>query len=263
MDSCNALKKSKAISYSERMRTLWSLLVVFLLAACSCGEKYSGPPIRLGVDPTWAPLNFGEQQSYVNGYTEDLLLEISRYSGLKFEKMTANSSTLLDGLQRGQYDAVLTSLPPYSFNMAKYSFSDNFLNTGPVLITAKTSSFKELSQIPADNLIGILRNDPAAQLITAHPKLIVRNYDSVPSLLDAVAAGDIAGALLDRLRATAFVRDLYQPTLQVASEPLTNEGLHLLQRKSATSSAIRLFEKSLKALHEQKKIEELQKKWFR
>jgi len=249
------------MSYSEWMRTLWSLLVVFVLSACSCGEKYSGPPVRLGVDPAWAPLNFGEQQSYVNGYTEDVLLEISRYSGLKFEKMTANSSTLLEGLHRGQYDAVLTSLPPYSFNMAKYSFSDNFLNTGPVLVTAKTSSYKQLSQIPADNLIGILRNDLAAQLITGHPKLILRNYDSIPSLLDAVVAGDLAGALLDRLRAAAFVRDLYQPTLQVASEPLTTEGLHLLQKRSASSPALRLFEKSLKALHEQKKIEELQKKW--
>jgi polar amino acid transport system substrate-binding protein len=236
-------------------------LALLILTACSCGEKYSGPPVRLGVDPTWAPLSFGEQQSYVNGYTEDMLLEISRYSGLKFEKMTANSSTLFDGLQRGQYDAVLTSLPPYSFNLAKYDFSENFLNTGPVLLTAKISSYKQLGDIPADNLIGILRNDPAALLITAHPKLIVRNYDSIPSLLDAAVAGEVAGVLLDRLRAAAFVRDLYQQTLQVASGPLTGEGLHLLQRKSASSAVMRLFKKSLQALDEQKKVEVLQKKW--
>jgi len=135
------------------------------------------------------------------------------------------------------------------------------LNTGPVLVTAKTSSYKELSQIPTDNLVGVIRNDPAAQLITAHPRLILRNYDSIHELLDAVASGKIAGALLDRLRAAAFVRDLYQQTLRVASGPLSPEGLHLLQRKNSSSSALRLFQKSLQALQDKKKLEELQKKW--
>ncbi len=243
------------------MQRLWFLFLLFVMTACSCGGKFSGPPVRLAVDSTWVPLNFGELQPYVNGYTEDLLLEISRYSGLKFEKITANANTLFDGLQRGQYDAVLSSLPPYSFNTAKYEFSDNFLDLGPVLITAKTSSYKELKQIPSDNLIGILVNDPAAQLIQKHPTLIQRNYNSIHELLDAVVAGEIAGALLDRLRAAAFVRDLYQQTLHVASSPLSTEGLRLLQKKSSLSPALRLFQKSLQALQDKKKIEELQKKW--
>jgi ABC-type amino acid transport substrate-binding protein len=198
-------------------------------------------------------------QPYVNGYIDDLLLEIARYSGLKFEKVHANADTLLEGLRTGQYEAVLAALPPYTFNEAKYDFSDHFLTLGPVLITAKGSSIQKLEKIPEDNLVGVLQGDPAALFVQKQPGLILRYYSSTPELLDAVSSGTVTAALLDRIKACAYVSDLYQTTLQVSSSPLNNEGLHFLQPKGKDASFFRLFEKSLKALEE--KQDALQKKW--
>jgi ABC-type amino acid transport substrate-binding protein len=89
----------------------------------------------------------------------------------------------------------------------------------------------------------------------------LRYYNTIPDLLDALSMGELSAALLDRLKAAAYVKDLYQTTLQVVSSPLNHEGLHLLQLKGKNASFLRLFEKSLKALAEKKKQEALQKKW--
>ncbi|HAB99552.1 MAG TPA: hypothetical protein DCE71_07015, partial [Parachlamydiales bacterium] len=116
------------------MRTgkiLTFFFLVFLIGSCSAGKR---PTFRIGVDPNWYPLNFEAFQPYVNGFTEDLLLEVSKYAGVDFIKMEANWDSLLDGLHEKEYDAVLTSLPAYQFNQMKYDFSKNFLDLGPVLV---------------------------------------------------------------------------------------------------------------------------------
>ena len=75
---------------------IFRLLVLALLACgCSCGSDSSRGGIRIGVDPLWYPVDFGPQTSYVNGYTEDMLLEMARYSGLRFELITARWDNLL------------------------------------------------------------------------------------------------------------------------------------------------------------------------
>ena len=68
------------------------------LHGCGCGCDRGGRgPIKIGVDSNWYPLVFGAQNSYVNGFTEELLLDISKQSGLEFERIAAN----WDALSRG------------------------------------------------------------------------------------------------------------------------------------------------------------------
>src|ERR1043166_3717797 len=101
------------------------ILFILLFTGCSCGGSSRGV-LRVGVDPNWYPIDFGSQTVYVNGYTEDLLIEIARYSGIEFEKIPASWDNLMEGLSENKYDAVLSSMHPYVFNTAKYDFSSNF-----------------------------------------------------------------------------------------------------------------------------------------
>ncbi len=240
------------------MRRLLFLLLALMLSGCSCSQNRR--VVRIGVDPTWSPLQFGELQPYVNGYTEDFLLEVSRYSGLNFEKMAANWDTLYSGLAEGRYEVVLTSLPLYSFNKAKYDFSENFLKLGPVLVVRASASVDTLEQLKGQ-LIGVLSNDPAAQLLQAQSDLIQRNYSNIPDLLNGLASGEVAGVLLDRLAAASFVRDLYAGSLKIVSAPLTDTGLHAIALRGKESSVLRLLDKSLKNFKSKKKLEPLEKKW--
>ena len=231
-------------------------LLILVLLACGCGGGSMRGTMRLGVDTTWYPLNFGPETANVNGYTEDLLLEMARYSGMHFEVVSANWDCLVSGLQQKKYDAILTSMPPYEYNVAKFDFSSNYLELGPVLIVPVDSSKKDLSKMNGD-MVGIVANDQAALILEKYPTIIIRSYSTIPDLLNAAAAGEIQGALLARIPAVNYLRDLYADKLKIVEGPMTDAGLHLVASKGRMGS----FNKTLDALRKRKVIDTLLKKW--
>ncbi|MDE3046653.1 MAG: amino acid ABC transporter substrate-binding protein [Verrucomicrobiota bacterium] len=235
-------------------------LLLFLLVLFSACGSSGGKTLRIGVDLTWRPIDFEELQPYVNGYIEELLLEIARYNGMEFEKVSANWDTLFEGLRDGKYDAVLSSMPPYVFNAAKFDFSENILDLGPVLITSSDASYKNLSSLSGE-FVGILNNSSAALLIEKYPKIIIRNYPSIPDVLNAIVQGELEAAVLDRLPAVSFVRDLYAGKLKIASEPLTDVGLHLVAPKGKAVGFMQSFNTALSNFKKKKKLEAIQQKW--
>lgn len=229
------------------------LVLIALLCGCSSG---SGEKMRVGIDTTWYPIDFGMQNSYVNGFTEELLLEMSRYSGMDFELVQANWDTLREGLRMKNYDAILTSIPAYEYNTAQYDFSINYLNLGPVLIVPNESNMTHLSEMKGQ-LIGLIVNDPAVLVVEKYPELIVRNYPSIPEMLDGLIRGDIQAAMLNQIPAVNYVKDLYAGRLKIASDPMTDAGLHLITPKGKMGA----FNKTLESLTKKKTVDSLQKKW--
>ena len=226
-----------------------------MLLLCGCTSSSRGA-LKIGIDPDWYLADFGLQTAYVNGYTEDVLLELSRYSGMQFELIRTNWDNLLDGIRDGKYEAVVSTLPLYEYNLAKYDFSENFLSTGPVLIVPYQSNQTSLEQLEGD-LVGVITGDPAELILAKHPTIVIRKFSSIPELLEAVALGDIEGALLDYIPAVNYISDLYVEVLQIAGKPLTNDGIHLIGKKGA----INAFNKNLKSILKTKKLQKLQQKW--
>lgn len=239
------------------LKFLSFFLLAFFSTNCSAVKK---TVYRVGIDSNWYPLNFEALQPYVNGFTEDLLLEISRYTGIEWVKLEANWDSLLEGLQEKRYDAILTVLPAYGYNQAKYDFSKNFLNLGPVLIVPVNAQLNDLTKL-SHEVVGVVMGDPAFLLLQKYPEIIVRKYETVPDLLSAVVTGSIEGALLDRLVASSYLRDLYGEQLKISSESLTETGLHLISLKGQQKRLIDLFNQTLYQLKKQKKLQALEKKW--
>jgi polar amino acid transport system substrate-binding protein len=228
--------------------------LALFLSGCSCGSSKN--VMRIGVDTKWYPLDFGLQTAYVNGYTEDLLLELAAYSGMHFQLIPANWDTLQEGLKNQKYDALFTSSPKLESTLAKYDFSQNILNLGPVLIVPVDSDVTALSQMKSEG-VGIILNDPAALILEKYPNVYIRTYDSIPELLDAVTIGEIQAALLPNILAINFVKDLYQGRLKLQSAPMTDEGLRLMAPKGKISR----FNRALDSLIKKKSLETLLKKW--
>lgn len=236
------------------------LFLFLLLQGCSSGNQSKANVFRIGVDEEWYPIDFGAQQDYVNGFVEDLLIEIANYSGIKFEKISVNWDVLLEGMHNKKYDAVLSSLPPYNFNLAKYDFSQNFLDLGPVLIVSTGAAHRKLKQMKGE-LVGVLTGDPAFLLFQGYPEVVVRYYPTIPDLLNALVAGEIQGGLLNQIPAVNYIQDLYAGKLAIASSPMTDAGLHLVALKGRKEFFVRAFDKNLAALKKKKKLQALLQKW--
>ena len=238
------------------MRYLFILLALFLASSSCSLDLIHRRAMRVGIDRLWYPIDFGEQNSYVNGFTENLLNEMSKYSGLEFELINANWDNLEQGLKQGRYDAILTSIPAYEYNKMKYKFSSNFLDVGPVLIVSVDSKQRDLGHLKGE-MVGVLTDDPAARVLEKHPFIVIRQYPNIPALLDSLTKGEIDAALLNQIPAVQYVADLYRDVLMIASEPLTDKGLHMMGHPRAVEA----FNKSLKTLKRKSTLKSLLKKW--
>ncbi len=216
--------------------------------------------IKIGVDAEWHLNDFGALEPYANGFVEELLLEISKQTGIEFERVPANWSALMQDMKQGRYQAVISSLAPYNFNLAQYDFSQNFLDCGSVLIVPEGSPISHLSQLN-EQQVGVLSGDPSILILQNHEGIIVRQYISIPSLLESVSNGDVDGALLAKLPATSYVRDLFTGKLKISGEPLDHAGLHLIVLKDSQPKLLREFNQSITVLKKKKKLEALLKKW--
>ncbi len=229
---------------------------IFFLWGCNSPT----PKYEIGIDPSWYPLDFQERQTNVFGFSTELLTQISLEENIEFSILNTNWDSLLDGLTTQKYQAILSSLYPYNFNQNIYSFSEPFLNTGPVLVASIQTpelSLKDLS----GKTIGVLEGSPEILMLEKDSTISIRSYASVPDTLNDLVAENIHAALLPALNATAYVDHLYFRKLKVASKPLNDQGLRLITLKEKEPKLLEKFNKALEHMKKNKSYTELISKW--
>lgn len=223
------------------------IFICFLFLACS-KER---PLIKVAVDSSWRDVELYGQSKNVNGFLEDFLLEACKEEKIKIDYIKVNSFQLLDGLQAGKFDAVLSVLYPYDFNLAKYAFSPLVLLTGSVLVVRKEEELKNFS----DRLLGVITEDDTNFLMQKHPEAIYKEYFSAPELLDALQEGFLDGGILESLEAKPYVHNLY-PGLKV-QKPLSNFGIRFISLKQKEKT-LDVFKE---LLEDTQKMHRLKAKW--
>ncbi len=241
------------------MRSIYSYFILILLTLFGCSSNNSGGR-KVGVDSSWFPLEFGERTNNVTAFSTELLTKIGKVEKIPFVKITVNWDTLMDGLKAGEYEAILTSKAPYIFNEKLFDFSDIYLSLGPVLVVPVGSKIQSLQGLNGKE-IGVISGSSSASILQGSEGVLIRDYDSIPNALNAVASGVIEGAMIDILSATSYCNDLYQGMLKIATPPLNDEGLRLVTLHDAAPDLIAGFNKGLQKLKAKGSYEALLSKW--
>lgn len=239
------------------MRKIYFTILLLLAAGCGKGKA---PVYRIGIDPSWYPIELMGKEASVSAFTSDLLAEISEREHVSFEKMTVSWDNLLWGLREERYDAMLSSLYPYVFNQDTYDFSEMYLNIGPVLITKLDSDVDSIEDI-TDREIGVAAGQEEALLLAHDPEVIVRRYDSIPDAFQKVAGGELDGALVGALTAASYVRDLYSDKVRIVTSSLTREGLRLVTLSGHDKELVKKFNRAINDLKDDGTYLRLARKW--
>ncbi len=230
-------------------------MLVFL-AGCSS----TSPNYEVAIDPTWYPLSFHKEQTSILGFSTDILMQISIQEDISFSQLNTNWDSLLEGLNSQKYKAVLSSLSPYNFNQAVYSFSDPYLPLGPVLIVPLDSSKNSIEEF-SGKCIGILQGSRDSLILEKDPTIFIRSYENASSLLTDLVAENVQAALLPVLTASAYVDHLYYKKLKIATLPLNNQGLRLITLKDKAPQLIEKFNRGLEELKKSGEYDKLLAKW--
>ncbi len=235
------------------------LFCLFLLLLSSCG-KSSSKTWQIAIDPTWYPLDLGGREKQLEGFATDFLQEMTIYEKMEIVKVRENWDSLLGNLQKEKYDAVLSSLSPYTFYEKLYDFSEPFVHTGPVLVLSAQSSAISLKDFNGKE-VGILEGSSLELILEKYSGIIIRTYASIPDMLNDLLLGAVDGALVPTLDAVAYIEDLYQSELKIVGKPLDAAGLRLITLHKNGPELIKAFNATLEKLKKNGKYNQLAKKW--
>jgi polar amino acid transport system substrate-binding protein len=240
-------------------RSLKKSVFLLFLGLSACGGS-SSTSYQIAMDPAWYSIESMGREKNLIGFATDLLAEISKDTDTRLSLRSANWNTLFDGLKDGQYQGVLSGMPPYNFNQQTYTFSSVFLETGPVLIVPFSSSIRSLNALSGKE-VGIISDSSAVTILEKYPDILIRTYDSIPKMLNDILVSAIDAAVVGILPAEAFCQDLYHGQLKIATKPLNEEGLRLIAMAGVAEPLIKTFDLGLEDLKDNGEYDKLLKKW--
>ncbi len=236
-----------------------SLLVIFI---SGCGKDTSNQCYRIGVDPTFFPIELKGQTINMFAFSNELLQEISRIETMKFTLINTSWDNLLEGLKLNKYDGALSSLTSNLINNAKYSFSNTYIKTGPVLIVPIKESGISLKDL-GGKIVAIEKTEIQLELMSQYTNVEIVFYDRIQSVLNDVGSGKYNACLIPTIQANAYAKNISYNQLTINSDPLTTEGVKLITLNNENTELITLFNNGLKKLIDNGRYNQLMEKWFK
>jgi ABC-type amino acid transport substrate-binding protein len=245
---------------------LMILISAFVISCSSLDRTSIKQKYHLGVDASWYPYEFKGEQANINGFLEELLLEVSKMNNIEIIRIDANWDTLFEKMQskedaKPSYEVVISMKEPHNFNLEHYLFSSIFLETGPVIVKEKTSSYDSLKDLEHKR-IGVCQNNLIVPILQKNSNVLVLSYTSVAGVLNELEKKKIEAAVIPQIFAISYLKNIY-PNQFSYSKPLFEEGLRFIAEKnnSQGQAFIEMINKSLKELDHTGTLSSLKKKW--
>lgn len=212
-------------------------------------------------DPTWFPVNLMGKDANLTAFTNDLFLAIAAEEKIRIHWGSVISEDLFQGLDSGEYDAILTFRTPSSHNRQNFLFSNSFFFVGPVLLVPASSKVQSLGEMEGA-VIGIEHGTPLAFDVDRYPTITFLSYDHAIHLLDALSNEYIDGAIMAAIPGYIYAHSLYNKKIKILTQPLTKESLKVAARHTPEGEAlINHINHGLKALKANGSYDALLDKW--
>lgn len=234
---------------------------VILVALClfGCGGR-TAKVYRIGMDPSWFPLDTANREANLFAFTNELLKEVAVRKKIRLERVSMSWDNLLDGLKLGRYDAVLTSMKPTVMNAKQYSFSDLILKTGPVLIVPTGSDVEALDEMQYKILL-VSKGSWILDYMKNYPEVELQFYTYTVDALEDLVKNKAYGTLVPLIAASTYIGDRYFNELKMVGGPLLDEGIRLVSPKEMDTHLLKMFNDAIGEMKKDGSFQKLLEKW--
>ncbi len=218
----------------------------------------------LGLDDTFAPMGFRDENGHVVGFDIDLAAEVARRMGVELEIKPIEWSSSILSLNKGDVDVLWNGVTINEARKQQINFSKPYLNNRLVIVKAVDDNTINSKDDLKGKVLGVQvgSNDEA---LTADPSSKnakeIRRYDvNVNAFLD-LQAKRIDAVIIDEVAAQYYISDKKAPFVVVDKSPLTEELYGVGVRKT-DGQLLAEIDRILDEMKSDGKAAEISQKWF-
>lgn len=216
---------------------------------------------RVGRDPLWHPVSLAGREKEMVAFTNQLFREIENEEAIDVQFVTISSSESLNGIDRGLYDAAITSIQPTGRLERNYIFSEPYFLYGPILLVPTNSPIKSLDDT-AGKVIGIPVGSSLEFDARKSALAIWNRYDTPIEALELLSEGRLDGVIMNSILATTYNINLFSNQFKVLTGPLTKNGFRLVTRNTLQGEKlITAFNRGLQKIRDDGTYNALLERW--
>lgn len=218
----------------------------------------------LGLDDSFPPMGFRNDDDEIVGFDIDLAKEVASRLGVSFKAQPIDWDAKEMELSTGKIDCIWNGLTITAEREAALSLTKPYLNNDQVLVVRKDSGLSKLSDF-AGKVIGVQSGSSAQDAIKDNEEFansvkdVIFFKENITALNDLVIGG-LDGVVMDSIVAAYDISQSKKP-LVLIPEVLAQEGYGIAFRKNDIKLRDAVQE-TLEAMKADGTVERISTKWF-
>ncbi len=240
------------------------MFLIFTLASAPAGAQDLVKTIRFAVDPNWPPLEFVDSSGKIVGYAADYFTAVCRVAGYSPVFLKVEWDVIFDGLESGEYEAVMASVTITPERRKKMDFTIPYYIVRQSLLVPSTSTIDNIRQLGGLKT-GTQAETTATEIVEKIPGSASVTYPSIEDAVKALAAGDLDAVVCEDVVAANFLKQPEFATKIKISTTIETPGAEELYavavRKNNLAILVALND-GIKAVKAKGLETQLRQKWF-
>ena len=256
------------------MKRILTLLLIAFIISCNNNSQTTedkslqkiidSGKLVLGLDDTFAPMGFRDENGDIVGFDIDLATEVANRMGVELEIKPIEWSSAILSLNKGDVDVLWNGLTINDSRKEQINFSKPYLNNRLIIVKSIDDNTINSKEDLADKVLGVQvgSNDEALSSDSISEKTKeIRRYDvNVNAFLDLQAAR-IDAVIIDEVAGQYYIAEKKVPFIVVENSPLTEELYGVGFRKS-DNTLLAEVDRILDEMKSDGKAAEISAKWF-
>lgn len=249
-------------NWAVRLLALLVMLGLFSgIAVAQTAERVQETGVLMvGLEGTYPPFNFVDENNNMVGFDVDISDEIARRLGVETEYVGSSWASLIGGLQVDKFDVIIAQMSITEERQQSVDFTRPYVVSGAVLISrVGDDRFSELEDI-AGHKVGVGIGTTFETVARSVDGADVRTYDSFQAYAQELVTGRVDVIINDQLTAGFAIVDQGLP-MEITSG-LVSEDVIGIAVKKGNEDFVNTLDDILNAMIEDGTYREIFMKWF-
>ncbi|MCC8180358.1 MAG: basic amino acid ABC transporter substrate-binding protein [Planctomycetes bacterium] len=235
-----------------------------LVAACFLAVSamaFSGEVI-VGTNAEFMPFEYTDDDNNIIGYDIDIINAVGKAAGFEVVMSNLAFDTLVEGLESGKLDAVISGMTITEARKLKIDFSEPYYNAAQVIVVQDgTPGFTKIEDVKG-KLIGVQLGTTGAGMaeeVMGENNPDLKQFRKYNEVFTELKLGRIDAIVVDLPVAQAYVRSL--DGIRISSPAMSEEEYGIAVKKG-NKALLDQINAGLRAIRESGEYDRITEKWF-